>query len=286
MSKEAARNQRSTFLPASSARTAEKSNRTGTTSKNDSSEDELRLRSPITSPTKIKVLVVCDLALAGFALARVIELDRRFEICAEAGNGSAARELFVRFQPQIVLLSLAFGDGQSIVLIREFHKLDANAGIIVLAAREDTILIERAFRAGAQGYLTMQDGVPEVLRAIEQVCAGHLYASNKLTDWLLKNLADGLITSVNSELKGLSDRELQVFSLIGRGFGASRLASELHLSVKTIETHQSHIKEKLGLRSAAELSEKATRWTVQAARRNLQLRKKLARRPSRLRLQA
>ena len=278
MSKEAARNQRSTFLPASSARTAEKSNRTGTTSKNDSSEDELRLRSPITSPTKIKVLVVCDLALAGFALARVIELDRRFEICAEAGNGSAARELFVRFQPQIVLLS--------IVLIREFHKLDPNAGIIVLSAREDTILIERAFRAGAQGYLTMQDGVPEVLRAIEQVCAGHLYASNKLTDWLLKNLADGLITSVNSELKGLSDRELQVFSLIGRGFGASRLASELHLSVKTIETHQSHIKEKLGLRSAAELSEKATRWTVQAARRNLQLRKKLARRPSRLRLQA
>ena len=88
------------------------------------------------------------------------------------------------------------------------------------------------------------------------------------------------------ELAQLSDRELQVFSLIGRGFGPSQLASELHLSVKTIETHQSHIKEKLGLRSAAELSEKATRWMVQAARRNLQLRKKLARRPSRLRLQA
>ncbi len=236
------------------------------------------------SPMKTKVLIICDGALTGFALARIVEQDGRFEICAEAGNGAAARELFVRFQPQIVLLSFAFGN-EDVVLIKEFHKLDATAGIIVLSAREDMVLVERVFRAGARGYLTMRDGAADVLTAVEQICAGHLYASNKLSDWLLKNLVDGEIELINSELKGLSDRELQVFSLIGRGFGASRLARELHLSVKTIESHQSHIKEKLGLGSAAELSEKASRWLAQAARRNLQLGKKLARGPSRLRLQ-
>jgi DNA-binding NarL/FixJ family response regulator len=224
---------------------------------------------------KTKVLIVCDWALVGLGLARVIESDRRFEICAKASDGSAARELFLRFQPQIILLGLAFGEGQSAVLVKEFHKLDPNAGILVLCPREDTEFIERVFRAGASGYLTMQDGVADVLRAIEEICAGHFYASSKLTDWLLKNLVDGRIASVNSELKGLSDRELQVFSLIGRGFGASRLARKLHLSVKTIETHQSHIKEKLGLRSAAELSENASRWMVESARRNLWLRKRM-----------
>jgi len=278
-------NQTSISSPTSPAHYDQWSYPPGTAAKNHDSRHELGFESPIQSPMKTKVLIIYDRALTGFALARIVEQDRRFEICAQAGSSSAARELFVRFQPQIVLLSLAFGN-DDVVLIREFYKLNPTAGIIVLSARDETVLIERAFRAGARGYLTMRDGAPEVLRAIEQVANGHLFASTLLTDWLLKNLADGEIESVNSELQVLSDRELQVFSLIGRGFGPSQLASELHLSVKTIETHQSHIKEKLGLRSAAELSEKATRWTVQAARRNLQLRKKLARRPSRLRLQA
>jgi len=92
----------------------------------------------------------------------------------------------------------------------------------------------------------------------------------------LKNLANGEIELIGSELRTLSDRELQIFSLIGRGFGASRLAHELHLSVKTVETHQMHIKEKLGLRCATELSEKATRAMLHSARRNLQSRKEVS----------
>jgi DNA-binding NarL/FixJ family response regulator len=92
---------------------------------------------------------------------------------------------------------------------------------------------------------------------------------------LLKSLATNEIEPARSEVKALSDRELQVFSLIGRGFGASKLATELHLSVKTIETYQAHIKQKLGLRSAAELSDKAAHWTLNSMRRNLQLKKLL-----------
>src|SRR5439155_15017226 len=113
--------------------------------------------------------------------------------------------------------------------------------------------------------------VSEVLQALDQIAAGHLYTSSSMSRRLLENLANGEIESARSELKPLSDRELQVFSLIGRGFGASRLATELHLSVKTIETHQMHIKQKLGLRSATELSERAARWMRNSVRRNLQM---------------
>ena len=119
----------------------------------------------------------------------------------------------------------------------------------------------------------LEDDVSEVLRALDGVSSGHLYASPTVTCRLLESLAANEIEPARSELKPLSDRELQVFSLIGRGFGASRLATELHLSVKTIETYQAHIKEKLGLRSAAELSEKAAHWTLHSMRRNLQLSK-------------
>jgi DNA-binding NarL/FixJ family response regulator len=92
---------------------------------------------------------------------------------------------------------------------------------------------------------------------------------------LLENPANGAIESAPAEPTHLSDRELQVFSLIGRGFGTTRLANELHLSVKTIESYQMHIKEKLGLRSAAELSDRATRWMIRSARQNLRLRRKI-----------
>jgi len=101
----------------------------------------------------------------------------------------------------------------------------------------------------------------------------NLYASPSVMRRLLESLATNQIEPARSEVKSLSDRELQVFSLIGRGFGASKLATELHLSVKTIETYQAHIKEKLGLHTAAELSEKAAHWMLHSMRRNLQLRK-------------
>jgi len=121
----------------------------------------------------------------------------------------------------------------------------------------------------------LEDDPSEVLQALSRISEGHLYASASVTLRLLKSLATNEIEPARSEVRALSDRELQVFSLIGRGFGASKLATELHLSVKTIETYQAHIKQKLGLQSASELSEKAAYWVLQSMRRNLQLKKLL-----------
>jgi DNA-binding NarL/FixJ family response regulator len=234
---------------------------------------ESPIQSPIASAIKLKVLIVHHAPLVRSGLAGLIDASDRFAVCAQTGDAPRAREMFVEYQPHLVLLGLTLHRGNGIELIKDFERLNNAVRTLVFSAREDPLSIQRAFRAGAHGYLGMEDDGSEVLKALDWISAGYLYASTAVTQRLLESLASSEIESTCSEVKPLSDRELQVFSLIGRGFGASRLATELHLSVKTIETYQAHIKEKLGLRSAAELSDKAARWTLQSMRRNRQLKK-------------
>ena len=219
----------------------------------------------------IKVFIIHHTPLVRSGLAALIEANDRFAVCAQTDDAPTAREMFVHHQPQLVALGLTLRRGSGIELIKDFRRLDRTTRILVVSAREDPLSIQRAFRAGTHGYLTLEDDSLEILQALGRISEGHLYASASVMRRLLKSLATNEIEPARSEMKALSDRELQVFSLIGRGFGASRLATELHLSVKTVETYQAHIKEKLGLHSAAELSEKAGHWTLNSMRRNVQL---------------
>jgi DNA-binding NarL/FixJ family response regulator len=229
-------------------------------------------RQPVQQSSKARVLVVHSLPLVRFGLARLIATDRRFVLCAKNANAPMARELFVREQAHLVILGLTLSGGDGIELIKDFRKLNPLARSVVFSTRSDRLWIERAFRAGAHGYLLASEGTAEVLHALSRVSAGHFYAS----ELLLRQIVDkGQAQIPTSEIQHLTDRELQVLSLIGRGFGASRLAHELHLSVKTIETYQMHLKEKLGLHSATELSAKASEWMVRSARENLQLRHRM-----------
>jgi DNA-binding NarL/FixJ family response regulator len=184
--------------------------------------------------------------------------------------------IFIARRPPIVVLGLTLHNGNGFELIRDFRRLNSAACVLVISAQTDALSIQRAFRAGARGYATTKDDPEEILCALEQICGGWLYASGSVLPQLLEYLAKGEVGPVKSELRALSDRELQVFTLIGRGFGVSRLAHELHLSVKTIETYQTHLKQKLGLRTAAQLTERATRWIHASMRRNLGLKKQLA----------
>ena len=224
---------------------------------------------------KINVLIIHHAPLIRSALVALIEATGRFAACGETDDAPTGREMFVKHQPRLVALGLTLRRGNGIELIKDFRRLNSAARLLVVSAREDPLSIQRAFRAGTHGYLALEDDPAEVLQALSRISDGHLYASASVTRRLLKSLATNEIEPARSEVKALSDRELQVFSLIGRGFGASRLATELHLSVKTVETYQAHIKQKLGLHSAAELSEKAAHWTLNSMQRNLQLKKLL-----------
>jgi DNA-binding NarL/FixJ family response regulator len=231
------------------------------------------IQSLIAPAMNAKVLIIHHAPLVRSGLALLIERSGRFAVCAQTGDAPTAREMFVEHQPQFAVLGLTLNHGNGIELIKDFRRLNNTTRILVLSACEDPLSIQRAFRAGAHGYLGIEDDVSEVFRAVDRISSGYLYASASVTRRLLESLANNEVEPARSEVKLLSDRELQVFSLIGRGFGASRLATELHLSVKTIETYQAHIKEKLGLHSAAELSDKAAHWMLHSMRRSRQMKK-------------
>jgi two-component system response regulator NreC len=214
------------------------------------------------------VLIVHNVPLIRFGLARLIEADGQLVTCGKTGDAPTARELFVRQHAQLVILGLTLSGGDGFELLKDFRKMNPRVQSIVFSSRTDRSSIERVFGAGARGYLLASEGTAEVLHAVRHVCAVHFYASRIALQQIVEG---GAFELRPPSPRALSDRELQVLSLIGRGFGASRLAHELHLSVKTIETHQMHLKQKLGLQSAAELAKAASEWMVNSAQRHLDL---------------
>ncbi len=169
--------------------------------------------------------------------------------CGETDQAPLARELFMRHKPKLVLLGLTLRGGDGFQLIKDFCKLEPAAATLVLSERNDPLSIRRAFRAGARGYLTL-DGAAEMVRAFDEISAGRVYVSASVLPLILSHFAAvGTKGPRSFDINSLSDRELEIFSFIGRGLSVSELASELNVSVKTIETHQMRIKEKLALHS-------------------------------------
>ena len=217
------------------------------------------------SPKTLSVLVVHHAPVTRFGLTILLKSSRGFKVVGETGSAPVARRLFTEIQPDLVILSLTLQHGDGISLLRDFRKMNRAARTVVLTAREDPLSVQRAFRSGACGYVVTQDETTEVLHALGRIAAGELYVSATVARRFLQMLASGLMETPRDPCAQLSDRELQVFRLIGSGLGTSRVAKELHLSVKTIETHRQRIKHKLGLIKGMELTRQAADWIRSAA---------------------
>ena len=226
----------------------------------------LSYEAPMITPKTLSVLVAHHAPVTRFGLTSLLKSRRRFKVVAETSSAPVARRLFSEIQPDLVILSLTLQHGDGISLLRDFRKMNPVARMLVLTAREDPLSVQRAFRAGARGYIVAQDETSEVLHALERIVAGQLYASATVAHRFLQMLAAGLVETPRDPCAHLSDRELQVFRLIGSGLGTSRVAKELQLSVKTIETHRQRIKQKLGLTKGMELTRRAAEWVLAASR--------------------
>ena len=214
--------------------------------------------------TKAKVLIVHRTGFVRSGVLSLIAKSSQFMACGETEEAPLARELFLRHKPDIVLIGLGVSGADGIQLIKEFRSLNPAAAILALSEYADAFSAQRAFRAGARALLSTEDA-PELLRALDEISAGRPYAGASVLPLILSNFAAATKSSRNSDINSLSDRELEIFSFIGRGLSVSELASELNVSVKTIETHQMRIKEKFALRSAAELRQKAREWLAKSA---------------------
>jgi DNA-binding NarL/FixJ family response regulator len=216
------------------------------------------------NPTKAKVLVVHRIGFVRSGVLSLIAKSMQFAVCGETDEAPRARELFLRHKPHLVVVGLRLSGADGIQLIKEFRHLSPVGAILALSEHADAFSVQRVFRAGARAYLTTEDA-PELLRALDEILTGHPYVGASVLPVILSNFANGSKNSRSSDINSLSDRELEIFSFIGRGVSVSELASELHVSVKTIETHQMRMKEKLALHTAAELRQKAREWLAKSA---------------------
>jgi DNA-binding NarL/FixJ family response regulator len=214
------------------------------------------------NPRKSNVLIVDAEPVARCGLLHIVNSHAALQICAEADSLPAARAACERWKPEVVVLDVALSGGEGFALVRELPRWNPNLCVVAYTGLEDTASVQRALRAGVYGYVTRRDPVAALLAAIMGALAGERSIGPRVEHVLLETLALGRVQMEEDDLTLLSERERQVFRLIGDGLKTRAVAGELRLSVKTVETHRQRIKEKLHLQDGAELQHRAAVFHV------------------------
>ena len=209
---------------------------------------------------KTKVLLVDDHPIVRQGLVQLINQQADLTVCwagEEAGKAFAAVGVA---QPDILVVDISLKSGSGLELIKNVKATYPDLPALVLSMHDELLYAERALRAGARGYIMKQEAIDRVLVAIRRVLEGELYLSDEMKKRMLHQFVNGQAQLPASPVERLSDRELEVFRLIGLGHGTRQIAEELHLSVKTVETHRAHVMDKMRLRTAHELALRAFQW--------------------------
>lgn len=221
-----------------------------------------RTRSNPSAP-KCKVFLVDDHPIVRQGLALFIEREPDLMVCGEAEDATSALQAIRDATPDFVILDISLNGPDGLELLKTLRARYPNLPALVLSMHDESVYAERALRAGANGYIMKQEAGDKVITAIRHILGGDVYLSDRLTKQMLQQFVNGSI-SPRDPLAKLSDRELEVFRLIGAGHGTRQIAEELHVSTKTVESYQAHIKEKLALRNARELVQYAVEWSLNA----------------------
>ena len=212
-----------------------------------------------------KVLIVDDHPIVRDGLSMRISGQSDMEVCGEAEDVAEALDFIRRTRPDVVVIDIALKTGSGIDLIKRIKVIDDSIRLLAISMYDESLYAERAIRAGAMGYLNKQVATRNIIGAIRQVFDGKMYLSEEMADHMLQLARSGERLG-QSPVDNLSDRELQVFELIGRGHSTREIAEHLHLSAKTIDNYRDFIKTKLNLRDSNELLRQATIWVVDGGR--------------------
>ena len=213
------------------------------------------------SAPKCKVFLVDDHPIVRQGLALFIEREPDLMVCGEAEDATSALQAIRDAAPDFVILDISLNGPDGLELLKTLRVRYPSLPALVLSMHDESVYAERALRAGANGYIMKQEAADKVITAIRHILGGDVYLSDNLTKRMLQQFVNGSI-SPRDPLAKLSDRELEVFRLIGAGHGTRQIADELHVSTKTVESYQAHIKEKLALRNARELVQHAVEWSL------------------------
>ncbi len=224
--------------------------------------------SPTSEPSpSARILIVDDHPLFRQGLRQLIDHEPGWSVCGEAADAEEAARLVHETKPDLVIVDISLGGSSGIDLIKNLKATEPELALLVVSMHDESLYTERALRAGAKGYVMKHEPPKTVKTAIHRVLGGTMYLSEKMAASLVTKLMRGGNSQEESPVSGLSDRELEVFRLLGQGKGRREIAQELNLTVTTINSFSSRIKEKLHLKSSAELLLHAIRWVQEQGRK-------------------
>lgn len=215
---------------------------------------------PSAAPRK-SILIVDDHPIMRQGLAQLINHEAGLTVCGEAATTGEAMELIEKKCPDLAIVDLSLQGRNGLELIKDLRARQSTLPVLVLSMHDETVFAERALRAGARGYIMKQAGGKLLIDAIRHVLAGNVYVSPQVSARILESFAGRPGEAARSPIERLTDREFEVFQLLGQGRGTREIALELNLSIKTVEVHRTNARNKLDLKTGAELVNAAIRWT-------------------------
>ncbi|MBX3738804.1 MAG: response regulator transcription factor [Candidatus Didemnitutus sp.] len=207
-----------------------------------------------------RILVVDDHPFMRAGLGALIDRQTDMMVAGEAGNPAEALQAMPRARPDLVLSDITMPGRSGAEFIKDLHALHPGLPVLVISMHDELVYAERMLRAGARGYIMKEAGGEALLAALRQVLRGEIYVSQRLSARLLENLHGGQPRQSSSPIAKLTDREFEVFQLIGQGKSTHEIAAQLHLSTKTVDVHRANIKGKLGINDGTALVRHAVRW--------------------------
>jgi DNA-binding NarL/FixJ family response regulator len=217
-------------------------------------------KSPSTAEMRSRVLIVDDHPMMRYGIVRLIEQEPDLVVCGEAENASRALAAVRALKPQVILADLTMPGGEGLEFIKDVRSLHPEIAVLVVSMHDEALYAERALRAGARGYIMKNEGGEKLVEAIRQVLQGKTYVSENMSGKVLEIFSGRRRRTDDTTIGKLTDREFEVFRLLGQGLTTREIGQQLRLGTKTVETHRLHIREKLGLKSGPALIKYAVRW--------------------------
>ncbi len=209
-------------------------------------------------PTRI--VVVDDHPIVRERLAEVIDAEPDLTVCGEAESRQQALEVIAETKPDLAIIDLTLKESHGLDLIKDIRRRDSHLMMLVISMHDESVYAERVLFAGARGYITKQEASRNILAAIRRVVAGEIVVSEPIAQKVLQHVAGETPVKLRAAIEQLSDRELQVLELIGRGHSTRQIAETLRLEMKSVDTYRTRLRDKLGLLNASELLQYAIQW--------------------------
>ena len=220
---------------------------------------------PNDTPAKKRVLIVDDHPIFRAGLTGLVNLEAGLTVCGEANDAAQAMQAVEKLHPDLVLLDMSLPGKGGLELLKDIRAIAPQTPVLIISMHDETLYAERVIKAGGRGYIMKQEGPEKIVQAVRKVLSGGISVSERIAAQILDAMSGGKSgkSGTSSSVSTLTDREFEVYRLLGQGKEPHEIARTLHLSIKTVDTHRAHIRQKLGLRNGTELIHHATRWTAE-----------------------